>query len=147
MTYCCCTAVISLHNVPVCIKNLNVYCSVSEIISLYICVCVCVCVWCVCVCGVCVCVCELSHPDGLIKRHYSSRAPGHVHRHLILFWCDETGPYDGSIFCPEESYRVCVCVSLSVVKRNSNSGYLQWIVRRGQTKRKKKSVKTATDYK
>jgi hypothetical protein len=117
---CCCTAIISLHDVPVCIKNLNVKCSVSAIISLYF-----------------FFVCELCNPGWLINRHYSSRARGHVHKHLILFWSDKTGLYDGSILCPEESYRMCVCVchwvwSDGIVTLGTYNEYVEEVKLRGK---------------
>ena len=42
---------------------------------------------------------------------------------------------DGPITHPEESYRVCLCVSLSVIRCNNNPRHLQWVGRRGQTKK------------
>jgi hypothetical protein len=41
----------------------------------------------------------------------------------------------GLITHPEESYRKCVCVSLSVIRCNSNPPHLQWVGRRGETKK------------
>jgi len=50
--------------------------------------------------------------------------------------CAGRGLCNGPIPRPEESYRVCVYVSLSVTRRNSNDLHLQWVGRRGQTKKR-----------
>jgi len=48
------------------------------------------------------------------------------------------GVCDGPITSPEEAYRVCVCVSLSVITYNNNPLHLQRVRRRGQTKTERK---------
>jgi hypothetical protein len=42
---------------------------------------------------------------------------------------------DGPIPRLEESYRVCVCASLSVIRCNNNPLHLQCVRRRGETKK------------
>jgi hypothetical protein len=44
------------------------------------------------------------------------------------------GLCEGPISRPGESYRVCVCVSLSMIKCNNNTLHQQWVGRRGKTK-------------
>jgi hypothetical protein len=39
-------------------------------------------------------------------------------------------PCDEPILLPEDSYRVCMCVSLSVISYNNNPLHLQWIRRK-----------------
>jgi hypothetical protein len=47
---------------------------------------------------------------------------------------------DGLITHPEESYRLYVCVSLNVIGCNSNAVHLQWVGRRGETKKKERKI-------
>jgi len=48
------------------------------------------------------------------------------------------GLCDGPIPHPEESYRVCVCVFLSVIRCNCDALHLQWVGKEGKTKKERK---------
>jgi len=53
--------------------------------------------------------------------------------------CESSGRVcDGPIPRPEESYRVYLCVLLSVVRCNNQSLQVQWVGKRGQTKKERK---------
>jgi len=42
--------------------------------------------------------------------------------------------FDGLIPRPEVSYRLCMCASLSAIRRNNNPLHLPWVGRNGQIK-------------
>jgi hypothetical protein len=54
--------------------------------------------------------------------------------------CDELVPR------PEESYRVCVCVSLSVIRCNNNPPHLQWVGRSDHTMKERKKERKNNNY-
>jgi hypothetical protein len=64
----------------------------------------------------------------------------------VSVWCkcvfSGRGLCEATIPRPEECYRlcvcVCVCVCLSVIRCNNNPLHLQWVGRRGQTKKKER---------
>jgi len=58
--------------------------------------------------------------------------PGVIDASLFCKCCVLSGGglCDGQITRPEESHRVCVCVSLSVIRCDSNPLHLQWVGRR-----------------
>ena len=50
----------------------------------------------------------------------------------------DRGLCDGSITRPEEPYRICLCMSLSVISCSNDPLHLQWEGRRGQTEKDRK---------
>jgi len=48
-----------------------------------------------------------------------------------------TGSCDGPIPRPEKSYRMCICVSMSVIRCNRNPLHQQWAGTKVQTKKER----------